>query len=59
MKYQVKATQVICKFLAVEAENEPEALENAQAMAEGGELRFDDEPFLNMEVNVELLEQTD
>ena len=59
MKYQVKATQVICKFLAVEAENEPEALEKAQAMDEGGELRFDDEPFLNMEVNVELLEQTD
>ncbi|MDY6327715.1 MAG: hypothetical protein SPL42_00160 [Bacteroidales bacterium] len=59
MKYQVKATQVICKFFAVEAENEPEALEKAQAMAEGGELRFDDELFLNMEVNVELLEQTD
>jgi len=55
MKYQVKATQIVCKFLAVEADDEPEALEKTQAMAEGGELRFDDEPFLNMEVNVELL----
>lgn len=55
MKYQVKATQTICKYLTIEADNESDAFEKAQAMAEDGEIHFDDESFLDIELNVEIV----
>ncbi|MBO4403323.1 MAG: hypothetical protein J5792_06570 [Bacteroidales bacterium] len=55
MKYQVKVTQTISKFFSVEADDEHDAFEKAQAMVEEGEIRFDDEPFLRMDMNVEIV----
>jgi hypothetical protein len=55
MNYQIKATQTITKYFAIEAESEGEALEVAQAMAEEGGIQFDDEPFLKMEVAINIL----
>lgn len=57
MQYQVKVTQTTYKFISVEAENEYEALEKAQTMAEEGEIHFDDEPFLEMELNVDIVNE--
>lgn len=54
MKYQIKATQTIYKYFPVEADSRDEALEKAQTMAEEGVIRFDDEPFLNIDVQIEL-----
>lgn len=56
MKYEIKATQTICKYISVDAESESDALEKAQTMAERGEIRFDDERFLQMDVNIEVLQ---
>ena len=58
MKYQVKATQICYKYFTVEANDEDDALEKAQIMADEGELHFDDEPFIDMEVNVEVINNT-
>lgn len=55
MNYQIKATQTITKYFTVEAESEAEALEKAQVMAEEGRMHFDDEPFLKMEMNVQMI----
>lgn len=55
MNYQIKATQTITKCFTIEAESEGEALEKAQAMAEEGRIHFDDEPFLDMETNVQVI----
>ena len=55
MQYQVKATQTIYKYFSVEADSEDDAFEKAQTMVEEGEIYFDDEPFLKMEVEVSLV----
>lgn len=52
MKYKFKASQTIYKIVEIEASNENEAEEKAQEMLEKGEIRFDDEPWLNMEANI-------
>lgn len=55
MKYTIQATQTIYKSIEVEADNKSEALEKAQAMEEEGKIRFDDEPFMKMEVNIKII----
>ena len=55
MKYQVKVIQTINKNIFVEAESESAALEKAQTMAEEGEIYFDDEPYLDMDVVIEVM----
>jgi len=52
MKYKIQATQTIYKYIEVEAVSESDALEKAQTMIADGEIHFDDEPFLKMEVDV-------
>ena len=56
MKYTIKATQTIYKFIEVEADSKSDAFEKAQEMEEEGLIRFDDEPFMKMEVNIDVLE---
>lgn len=55
MKYNIQATQTIYKFIEVEANSKSEALEKAQALEEEGKICFDDEPFMKMEVNIDVL----
>ena len=55
MKYKIQATQKIYKFIEVEANSKSEAYEKAQAMEEDGKIRFDDDPFMKMEINIEVL----
>lgn len=55
MKYKLQATQTIYKFFEVEADSEGDALEKAQEMEVEGIIRFDDEPFMKMEVNIDLI----
>ena len=55
MQYQVKAIQTIYKYFSIEADSRDDAFEKAQTMAEEGEIHFDDEPFLKMEVDVSLV----
>lgn len=51
MKYKFRASQTIHKIVEIEAKSEDEAFEEAQRRFEEGEIRFDDEPWLDMEVN--------
>lgn len=55
MKYNIQAMQTIYKYYEVEANSKSDALKKAQAMEEEGKIRFDDEPFLKMEVNIDVL----
>lgn len=55
MKYKIQATQTIYKFFEVEAEDGEDVLEKAQEMIHEGKVRFDDEPFMKMEVHVDVL----
>ena len=55
MKYQVKATQTLTKYITIEADSEDNALEKAQIMAEEGEIHFDDDTFLDLEMNVTIV----
>ena len=55
MTYQVKAIQTIIKHIEIEADNESDAMEKVQTMAEEGEIHFDDEPFLDMDVTVQIV----
>lgn len=55
MKYEVKATQTISKYFSIDAESESDAHEKAQAMAEEGEIPFDDEQYMHLDVQVEVL----
>ena len=56
MKYTIQAKQTIYKFIEVEAGSKSEAFEKAQEMEEEGLIRFDDEPFMKMEVNIDVFE---
>lgn len=55
MKYTIQATQTVYKFIEVEADSKSDALKKVQAMEEEGKIRFDDEAFLKMEVNIDVL----
>lgn len=56
MKYKFKASQTIHKVVEIEATDEDKAYEKAQRMLGDGEIHFDDEPWLEMEVNIERIE---
>ena len=56
MKYKFKASQTIYKIVEIEAVNEEKAYEKAQRMLDEGEIHFDDEPWLEMEVNIRRIE---
>lgn len=56
MKYKFKASQTIYKIVEIEAANEEKAYEKAQRMLDEGEIHFDDEPWLEMEVNIKRIE---
>jgi hypothetical protein len=51
MKYKFEITQTIYKNIEVEADNEHEACDKVGDMLNGGEIHFNDEPFLKMECN--------
>ena len=51
MTYKFKASQTIYKIVEIEASSEGEAQEKIEQMLGEGEIRFDDEPWLDMEVN--------
>ena len=55
MNHLVRATQTIVKYFFVDADNEDIALEKAQTMAEEGEIYFDNDSFLEMELNVDIV----
>ena len=52
MKYKFKASQTIYKIVEIEAADEDKAYEKAQRMLDDGEILFDDEPWLEMEVDI-------
>ena len=52
MKFKFKASQTIYKIMEIEAANKDEAEEKAQEMLEEGEIRFDNEPWMEMEANI-------
>ncbi len=52
MNYRYKASQTIYKMVEIEATNEDDADEIVQKMLEEGVIRFDDEPWLDMETNI-------
>ena len=56
MKYQFKASQTVYKIVEIEAANEDKAYEKAQRMLDDGEILFDNEPWLEMEVNIKRIE---
>lgn len=57
MNHLVRATQTIVKYFFVDADNEDIALEKAQTMAEEGEIYFDNDSFLEMELNVDIVNE--
>ena len=52
MKYKIQAKQTIYKYFEIDADNSGDALEKAQDMLCEGDVRFDDEPFMKMEVDM-------
>ena len=56
MTYKFRVSQTIHKIVEVEAQNESEVYEKMDEMLEEGKIRFDDEPWLDMEVNYSRLE---
>lgn len=55
MKYKIQAIQTIYKYFEVEGDNKDDALAMAQTMAEEGAVRFDDEPYSKMEIDINVL----
>ena len=56
MQYLYEASQTIHKIVEIEAKSEDEAFEEGQRRLEEGEIRFDDGPWMDMEVNYSRLE---
>lgn len=52
MTFKFDVTQTIHKYLEVEAESKEEALDKADEMLGEGLIRFDDEPYLEVECNL-------
>lgn len=55
MKCKFKAYQTIYKIVEIEAANEDTAYEKVQRMLDDGEIRFDNKPWLEMEVQINRL----
>ena len=52
MKYSFRIRQIIYKNIEVEASSEDDAREEVERMIGDGEIHFDDEPWLKMEVDI-------
>ena len=56
MNYKFKVTQTIHKFIEIEGQNENEAYEKMEGLLNEGKIHFDDEPWLDIEVNYSRIE---
>lgn len=56
MNYKFKISQTLHKTIEIEAQDENAAYEKMDEMLSEGEIRFDDEPWLDMEVNYSRIE---
>lgn len=52
MKYKFKASQTLYKIVEIEASSEDKSYEKARHLLEEGEIRFDNEPWLEMDANI-------
>lgn len=52
MKYSFRIRQIIYKAIEVEASSEDDAREEVERMIGDGEIHFDDEAWLKMEVGI-------
>ncbi|MBP3776547.1 MAG: hypothetical protein J6I37_06135 [Prevotella sp.] len=57
MKYKFEVTQTIYKNINIEAKSEREAMDKINKMLNKGEIHFDNEPFLKIECNWNLVEK--
>ena len=57
MKYKFEVTQTIYKYIEVESDNKEDAMDKVSEMLGDGEIHFDDEEFLKMECNFDLIEE--
>lgn len=55
MKYKFKATQTIYKYVTIEAADEESAYEQAEDMLADGNIRFDEEPYLDIECDINMV----
>ncbi|MBQ9439897.1 MAG: hypothetical protein IJU35_04830 [Paludibacteraceae bacterium] len=55
MKYKFKATQTIYKYVTIDAADEESAFEQAEDMLADGDIRFDDEPYLDIECDINMV----
>lgn len=51
MNFKFKISQTLHKTIEIEAQDETAAYEKMDEMLNEGEIRFDDKPWLDMEVN--------
>ena len=56
MSYKFKISQTLHKIVEIEAQDETAAYEKMNEMLSEGEIRFDDKPWLDMEVNYSRIE---
>lgn len=56
MTFKFKISQTLHKTIEIEAQDENAAYEKMDKMLNEGEIRFDNEPWLDMEVNYSRLE---
>lgn len=56
MSYKFKISQTVHKIVDIEAQDENEAYEKMDEMLNEGEIRFDNEPWLDVEVNYTRIE---
>lgn len=56
MNFKFKISQTLHKTLEIEAQDENEAYEKMDEMLNEGEIRFDNEPWLDVEVNYTRIE---
>jgi len=56
MNFKFKISQTLHKTIEIEAQDENAAYEKMDEMLSEGEIRFDDEPWLDMEVNYSRIE---
>ena len=56
MNFKFKISQTLHKTLEIEAQDENEAYEKMDELLNEGEIRFDNEPWLDVEVNYTRIE---
>lgn len=56
MTFKFKISQTVHKIVDIEAQDENEAYEKMDEMLNEGEIRFDNEPWLDVEVNYTRIE---